>query len=392
MSREKIAVHTLTSKYHSAMEQWQNSHFKDLNILKKYWAKYFPGEPEFELCAITQTLTQSQITQGKYAGLAKFSQAKEMRGSMLYQALRIIKAQCSTELGSIQQHADTVDSAPSEYAKFSILRIMAEEFRHAYQMFWVLSHDSSWSSTGDNKISDNIMDELLAMNTGNHVLDAFNIHFSDCLDNIIFACFIDRVGKFQLTMQQEFAYAPMAASMRPMLVEEAFHLKTGWTVLKELAINSALGNGPYTLELIQRKFNLWFPHALDMFGNTDGGESNIQFSFKTCSNQEGQQGYIRELLGLMRQLNAAIISAQNPGCSRDIVQTIAHESPLLTLPHPTFLRRRDLSQAGSNKVRFFDIQGNKVDKDKYPEYLFSVLPDSFLSSECGKLYAQKFIS
>lgn len=380
---------TIAPKYHQALLDWQAKNFPDMALLNKYWAKHFPNESPFHLCAKTNPVKNDIILQGKYRGRAKFTQAREMRGSMLYQALRIIKAQCSTELGSIQQHVDTVDASHSDYARFSVLRIMAEELRHAYQMFWVLSHDGSWASTGDKRIADNLMDELLAMDTGSHVLDAFNINFTDALDNIAFACFIDRVGKFQLSMQEEFAYAPMSASMRPMLKEEAFHLKTGWEVLREISVSASLGQSQWTLADVQKKINLWYPRALEMFGNSEGGESNLQFSFKTISNAEAIQGYIKEVESLMQSLNASIIAAQHPDLSRTAIkERLLTESPLY-LPSTRFLRIRAATDPLASQ-RVFDVSGKELALRDYTTYLQHVLPEKFLGTDFGKQYLAQF--
>lgn len=375
--------HMLSPKYHEALVQWQKQNFPDMNLLDKYWDKYFPNDPRFHLCAKINKVKNDYILQGKYKGQLKFGEAREMRGSMLYQALRIIKAQCSTELGSIQQHSDTVDASHSDYARFSVLRIMAEELRHAYQMFWVLSHDESWASTGDKRIADNLMDELLAMSTGSHVLDAFNITFTDALDNIVFACLIDRVGKFQLSMQEEFAYAPMSASMRPMLKEEAFHLKTGWEVLREIAVAAALGESRWSLGDVQKKINLWYPRALEMFGNSEGGESNLQFSFKTISNNDAIQGYIKEVESLMGNLNASIIAAREPGLTREEIKQQLNSSTPLYLPSHRFLRIRAGEQ---NQQRLFDVSGREIKSGDYVAYLSRVLPEKFFTTEFGKQY------
>lgn len=380
---------TIAPKYHQAIIEWQQKNFSDLSLLDKYWEKYFPNDEKFNLCAKVSHVKNDLILQGKYQGKQKFTQAREMRGSMLYQALRIIKAQCSTELGSIQQHSDTVDASYSDYARFSVLRIMAEELRHAYQMFWVLSHDSTWASTGDKRIADNLMDELLSMNTGSHVLDAFNISFTDALDNIAFACFIDRVGKFQLSMQEEFAYAPMSASMRPMLKEEAFHLKTGWEILREIAIAAALNNTSWTLNDIQRKINLWYPRALEMFGNSEGGESNIQFSFKTTSNADAIQGYIKEVESLMNILNASIIGALHPDLGRDDIKKLLASEPPLYLPSARFLRIRSAAEEHQQQ-RVFDVFGKEISLHNYGEYLTKVLPEKFLLTEFGRNYLTRF--
>src|SRR5438876_470752 len=72
-----------------------------------------------------------------------------------------------------------------------------------------------------------IAEDILSMKTGSHVLAAFNLEYDSFLDNVVFAAFIDRVGKYQLTMQKISAYKPYASSMPPMLREEAFHLAAG---------------------------------------------------------------------------------------------------------------------------------------------------------------------
>src|SRR2546423_14018650 len=85
---------------------------------------------------------------------------------------------------------------------------------------------ADWSPVTDTKAAD-MVEEILSMQTGSHVLAAFNLEYDSFLDNVVFAAFIDRVGKYQLTMQKISAYKPYASSMPPMLREEAFHLAAG---------------------------------------------------------------------------------------------------------------------------------------------------------------------
>ena len=144
------------------------------------------------------------IQYGRMAGKPRFEKAGEMVGNMFYSARDIIRAQASTELGSIQQHRLTLEQAPTDAMKVSVLSIMAEELRHGYQMFWVLDHDPSWKKPGHPDVARETIDELLAMELGNHVLDAFNIPFHNFLDNVVFATVVDLVGKYQLEMQRVF--------------------------------------------------------------------------------------------------------------------------------------------------------------------------------------------
>src|SRR5262245_31167619 len=117
----------LPGRYHEALRAWQTRHFTDLPLLEAQWARYFPDESPYHLCAKVAPLKTAAIEVGMFKGKAHVERAVEMRGNMLYSALRIIRAQCSTELGSIQQHLETLDSGIDDYAKYSILRICADE-------------------------------------------------------------------------------------------------------------------------------------------------------------------------------------------------------------------------------------------------------------------------
>src|SRR5712692_559547 len=261
---------TITPKHHDALVAWQKKHFPELEFLQTNWSKYYNQTP-FQLFAKVGKLASENITYGRMTGQPRFEQAGEMVGNMFYSARDIIRAQASTELGSIQQHRLTLEEAPGDQMKMAVLRIMAEELRHGYQMFWVLDHDESWKKPGHPDIAHETMEELLSMELGDHVLDAFNIPFSNFLDNVVFATVIDLVGKYQLEMQKVFSYAPMARSMGPMLSEEGFHIGSGRGFLKELALGVTSDSGRYSIEEIQKVLNAWIPRGSEMFGNERGG-------------------------------------------------------------------------------------------------------------------------
>lgn len=396
---------TITKKYHDAIVEWQRRNFPELDILLKYWDKYFSGVPQFQLVAKIGHLKSDTIEHGQFAGRRRFEQAKEMVGNMFFTARDIIRAQCSTELGSIQQHRLTLDQAISDKAKFAVLRIMAEELRHAYQMFWVLDHDPTWKKPGLGDVSQQTIEELLSMDLGTHVLDAFNIEFHDFLDNTTYATVIDLVGKYQLEMQQVFSYAPMARSMGPMLQEEAFHLGSGRTTLKEIAQMAARGEGRYSIEDMQKSLNLWFPRGLEMFGNERGGETAVTFGFKDRTNGVAQSQYIEEVRGVIANINTAIIQEKLPGISREEAKSILERiersgdpcrgikpEDLLFLPDVKFFRKRGIEEY---VFKPYDVKGEllteggkPISAEKYLEYLAKVLPPAFIGSREYNKYAQ----
>ena len=387
---------TITPKFHDALVAWQKKNFPELTFLEENWAKYYSQTP-FQLVAKVGKLNNENIVFGRMAGKPRFENAGEMVGNMFYSARDIIRAQASTELGSIQQHRLTLEEAPTDQMKMAVLRIMAEELRHGYQMFWVLDHDQSWKKPGHPDIAKETMDELLSMELGDHVLDAFNIPFSNFLDNVIFATVIDLVGKYQLEMQKVFSYAPMARSMSPMLSEEGFHIGSGRGFLKELAVGATNDTGRYSIEDIQRALNAWTPRGVEMFGNERGGETAVQFGFKDRNNGTAQGEYYNEVRELIELINVEIVKTKLGDISAPDARTLVREiqdtgetirdvkpADLLFVPDVKFFRKR-----GAEEIALmpFDVWGNLLTDDakpisaeKYLEYLATVLPDYYMKT------------
>jgi len=388
---------TITRRHHDAIVDWQKHNFPELEILMKHWDEYFRGVPPFQLVSKVGELRSDVVEVGQYAGKKRFERAREMVGNAFFSARDIVRAQCSTELGSIQQHRITLDNAVSDKGKFAVLRIMAEELRHAYQMFWVLDQDPTWKKPGLGDVASQTIDELLSMELGGHVLDAFNIDFNDFLDNVTYATVIDLVGKYQLEMQQVFSYAPMARSMGPMLQEEAFHLGSGRKLLKEIGQMAARGEGDYSVEDMQRAMNLWFPRGLEMFGNEHGGETAVTFGFKDKTNGTAQSEYIDEVRGVVRNVNVAMVQERLPNASREeahsLIDAIERSADpkqgikpedLLLLPDVKFFRKR-----GPEEIIFkpYDVRGDLLTEhsvpltpDAYLRYLSTKLPSKFIGT------------
>jgi len=389
---------TIDPKYHDALVSWQKKNFPELTFLEENWSKYYASQTPFQLFAKIGKLNSEQINFGRMAGQARFERAGDMVGNMFYSARDIVRAQASTELGSIQQHRLTLEEAPSDQMKMAVLRIMAEELRHAYQMFWVLSHDHSWKKPGHPDIAQETMDELLSMELGNHVLDAFNIPFTNFLDNVVFATVIDLVGKYQLEMQKVFSYAPMARSMGPMLSEEGFHIGSGRGFLKELALAASTDGARYSIEDIQKALNAWIPRGLEMFGNERGGETAVAFGFKDRNNGTAQAEYHGEVREVLELINVAIVQQRVKDLTapdarsivreiQDTGETIKGVKPedLLFVPDVKFYRKR-----GMEDVVYmpYDVRGNllvesgkPIGGEKYLAYLGTVLPDYFMKTK-----------
>jgi len=384
---------TLPKKYHDAVLHWQRHNFPDYDLLPRYWEKYFPNEPDFCLCAKMELGMTDTIEVGDRKGERRMLAPAEMGEDAAGHLLAIIRAQASTEFGSIQQHEATLARAQDDEDRFWVLRVMAEELRHGYQMFHMLT-SQDWSSVSSQK-AEEMVEEILSMRTGSHVLDAFNLDYDSFLDNVVFAAVIDRVGKYQLSMQRVCSYKPFAQSMPPMLREEAFHLAAGVIPLRRWAQRAAQGNELVTMSAIKKAFNKWMPRGLEMFGHEKGGDSNVRFGFKNLRNAEAQAQYYDECRKMIADLNQRYLRARLPKLSPEQAESIAAQliqeggrfeglssDDLLDLPDRRFFRRK-----GEPAWTTIGTRGESFDSvDAYLAHLKAQLPEPYLASRDMSMY------
>lgn len=388
---------SLPKSYHDAVVRWREAFMPDYDFLLDNWEKHFPNEPRFELCAYRQLGMCTEIECGEFKGRPKYKRAAEMEPEQAHHVLGAVRAQASTEFGSIQQHRLTLARAQDEEEQFWILRMMAEELRHGYQMLHLLAEDD-WSAVSRDSGAD-MIEEILSMNTGSHVLGAFNIDFDSFVDNVVFCALIDRVGKYQLTMQKQSAYQPLAESMPQMLREEAFHLAAGVVPMRRWVTAAARGQGFVSMEMLQKALDKWLPRGLEMFGDERGGGTNVRYGLKPMKNAEAQRLYIEEVEKLVRDLNLRWLRARRPELSLaeapQVLDRILggetvgapegiRRDDLLRLPHPDYFRRR-----GVPAFRMVGVDGETfTEMGEYVRHLERTLPDAYRAGRDFKDYAE----
>jgi len=392
----KVENVTLEKRYHGAVEHWARHNFKDYSTLLDNWEKFFPTDERFCLCAKMELGTSDLVQVGEHQGEKKRLDPDQLTEEEARHLLAIIRAQASTEFGSIQQHSGTLERADDDQDRFWVMRVMAEELRHGYQMLHLLL-SKDWSHVSGGVTGEQMVEEILSMQTGNHVLDAFNLDYDSFIDNITFAAIIDRVGKYQLTMQKVCAYKPMADSMPPMLREEAFHLAAGVIPMRRWAQRAAQGDPFITMTAIQHAVNKWFPRGLEMFGDERGGDTNLKFGFKDLKNREAQDQYIEEVRRMIRDINLRFLRARFPAYSPEQAEQAldaierSHEShhgvayeDLLSLPDRRFFRRK-----GEPAFGMVGIRGETfTDAEEYLRYLARHLNEGYVASRDMKNYAE----
>ena len=384
----KVENVTLERRYHDAVEHWRRHHFKDYETLLDSWEKFFPKDEKFCLCAKMELNTPDVIHIGAQKGEAKRHNPEELTEDQAHHLLAIVKAQASTEFGSIQQHAGTIDRAHDDQDRAWVMRVMAEELRHGYQMLHLLL-SKDWSHVSGGVTGPQMVEEILSMTTGNHVLDAFNLDYDSFMDNIAFAAIIDRVGKYQLTMQKVCAYKPMADSMPPMLREEAFHLAAGVIPMRRWMEAAAKDrNATMDVPTIQKMCAKWFARGLEMFGDERGGATNVKLGLKDMANREAQDLYVLECEKMLDDINTRFVRTRLAHLSRDdadkayerikkgeTVEGIRRDD-LLRLPDRRFFRRRGepaFQMIGHDGEQFTDVE-------HYIAHVLGHLPEAYRAS------------
>ena len=385
----------IPKKFHQAVVRWGETYLPDFDFLLEHWDQYFPKDPRFELCAYRELGMCNEIECGAKKGEPKFTRSADMEAEQGRHLLGALKAQASTEFGSIQQHQLTLARAQDEEEQFWILRMMAEEMRHGYQMFHLLLEDE-WQQVSDQSGGE-MVEEILSMQTGSHILGAFNIDFDSFLDNVTFCALIDRVGKYQLSMQRISAYKPMAESMPQMLREEAFHLAAGVVPLRRWMEKAARDSIYITADDIQRTLNKWLPRGLEMFGDERGGGTNVRYGLKPMKNAEAQAQYYDEVGKVVKDLNLRFVRARLPELNASQAETLMEKleadggsvdgiswDDLVQMPHRDFFRRR-----GVPAFRMIGWDGEEFDQTAdYLRHLAKHLPDSYRAGRDFREYVE----
>ena len=451
-----FALEPLPKNWHAESVAWRETYFPEMPEVMdtSHWNRFYPEVPVPTVATIfakpeafagfaSKTVGATPATSDLSGRVWK---AEDLDDNRFNTALKIIRAQASTELGSIQQHRMVYEKLDSgsltgtdreivegihatqpgghtlESISFSKKRVCVEELRHHYQMAGVLTLDRGWDEPRWGRHwATETLEELFAMKPGEHVLDAFNIEFKTLLDTSIFLALIDRVGKYQLEMQHHFLYAPMALSMPYMRwLEESYHLAAGEKLLKAIAVAGALDGGNFGLDEVQRSLNMWSPRGLEMFGSELGGAA-VKGLFKTLGNDEAQRIYLDEVAGKVRDINLAVVGAKLKAPREEAKQALARleagervdgmgPQDLLRLPHRRFFRIRGLAEygdymlpgSGFSGVGFvylpYDVNGNllteggkPVDRERYIEYLHTVLPKDYMNSRHFRFVKEEFL-
>ena len=319
---------------------------------------------------------------GDYAGRPKWERSLQVPHQNIRDSLvTLITVQGDTEFASVEQQRHLLDSAPTDYDRYSAARIMVEEQRHGWQMCYLLM--TYFGKQGAREAQ-----KLLERNAqeGNRLLGAFNRPMPHWLDFFCYTMFVDRDGKFQLGMLSTSSFKPLAASMGPMLKEESFHLGTGASGLRRI-----IKAGVIPLDMLQRYMNKWVATAHDLFGTDNSTSAEWAYVWgikgrwdereklesgqevvKEHLNEESRGHYHDEIVGEVEKLNGHLPEGAKP----------------LFVADEKFGR-----SIGDYSGERYKVDGEKFtgNDDEWSEYLFEVMPRDQDEIDLKEMFEKEWI-
>ena len=304
-----------------------------------------------------------EIQFGHYKGQRKWENLRRVPTQNMRDALlNLIVYQGDTEFASCEQQRFLFETAPTDYDRRALTRVMIEEMRHGWQMCALLIEH--FGSTG--KVEAQKMLERRAFES-KRLLGSFNENIDNWLDFFAYTDFIDRDGKFQLQMLKYSAFAPLGRSMSYMLREEAFHMGTGNTGLQRIAEAGVVPGW-----LLQKYLNKWISSAYDLFGTDHSSSAHWAYVWglkgrydepknQTTADLDDLNDYSRnlyreEVVGLVKRISGG----QKPGNTE------------LYAPHIKFNRH-----IGRWANQMFHVRtGEPLSEREYQEHVQEALPSA----------------
>lgn len=303
---------------------------------------------------------ETEIEFGAYAGERKWEKLTDIPDQRIKDGLlRLITVQGDTEFASVEQQRKLFQTAPSDYDLQGLARIQREEARHGWQMCYLLvTHFGTSGAIEAQKLL-----ERRAFN-GTRILGSFNANVANWLDFFTYTQYIDRDGKYQLTMLKHSAFAPLGRSMVAMLREEAHHMATGHDGLRR-----TIRRGKIPLDVIQRRFNHWISTAYDLFGNDQSTSAEWAYVWGVKGRYDQGESDRPVATGYLNEYNRELYHDEVGRLTELLNQEIPEGSPKLYVPDLKF--RRSIGLFAGQR---YSVHGEPLSPAEYERHLAEVLP------------------
>jgi benzoyl-CoA 2,3-epoxidase subunit B len=317
----------------------------------------------FHFDTLYGAIETDEIQFGHWKGNRKWENLRQIPTQQIRDALmNLIVYQGDTEFASCEQQRHLFETAPSDYDRKCLTRVMIEEMRHGWQMCALLVEYFGYSG----KVEAQKMLERRAFEN-KRLLGSFNEDVDNWLDFFAYTDFVDRDGKFQLQMLKYSAFAPLGRSMSYMLREEAFHMGTGNTGLQRIAEAGIIPGW-----LLQKYLNKWLSSSYDLFGTDNSSSAHWAYVWGLKGRYDEPKNASAPDMADINDYNRILYREE---CAQLIQRISASQKPgaeALYAPDIKFNRN-----IGKWKQQFYHPQtGQQMEEKEYREQLDSWLPNA----------------
>jgi benzoyl-CoA 2,3-dioxygenase component B len=355
------------------------SNFDDWADYFRQWQKDIGYDPsllgDYKFETKLAEIHSPEIEFGDFSGQRKWERPEQAPNQSIRDALlNLIVYQGDTEFASVEQQKNLLANAPTDYDRQSLIRVNSEEMRHGWQMCYLLV--KYFGDSG--KLEAQKLLERRAFE-GDRLLGSFNAPVNNWLDFFTYTQFVDRDGKFQLTMLSHSAFAPLAQSVTAMLKEEFFHMFTGNTGLTRIVRANKI-----PIPIIQKYFNKWLSTAYDLFGTDNSSSAQWAYVWglkgrydeheaagpadKQKLNQESRDHYMAESRSLIDALNRFVPEGQ----------------PKLYAPDLRFKRT-----IGDFAGKPYSVTGELLSEEAYRKHIAEALPGPADEAKLNDIFKEK---
>ncbi|MGH7771621.1 MAG: Phenylacetic acid catabolic protein [Candidatus Binatia bacterium] len=337
--------------------EWQKDIGYDPSLLGDYNFETKLGE-----------LHTSEIEFGDFRAQPKWERVEQIPNQSIRDALlSLIVYQGDTEFASVEQQKNLLDTAPTDYDRQSLIRVNSDEMRHGWQMCYLLV--TYFGDSG--KLEAQKLLERRA-SKGNRLLGSFNAPVNNWLDFFTYTQFVDRDGKFQLTMLSHSSFAPLAQSVTAMLKEEFFHMFTGNTGLTRI-----VRAGKIPIPIIQKYFNKWLSTAYDLFGTDHSSSAHWGYVWGLKGRYDEHEAKEEAEKDRLNEFSRVHFLNECGRLVDDLNKFVPEGQPKLTVPNLKFRR-----SIGDYAGKPYSVEGQLLTQEEYQKHLVTILPgpedESFL--------------
>jgi len=315
----------------------------------------------FKFDTLYGAIETNEVQFGSFKGRNKWENLRQVPTQQMRDALiNLIVYQGDTEFASVEQQRNLFQSAPTDWDRRAITRVMIEEMRHGWQMCALLVEHFGYSG----KVEAQKMLERRAFDN-KRLLGAFNVEVDNWMDFFTYTDFVDRDGKFQLQMLKYSAFAPLGRSMSYMLREEAFHMGTGNDGLRRIVQAGVVPGW-----LIQKYLNKWISSSYDLFGTDNSSSAHWSYVWGIKGRYDELKNEHVAKLDDLNDYNRHLYRDEVAGLIDRFNNVLQASQPKLYAPHIQF--NRAIGRWAGQK--FHAQTGEAIDDAGYEQHMKEHMP------------------